>query len=454
MAGRGRAILRQEGAHGLMKAQRRRTKSSRKEEEARSRLSKTGSHSHPEIPPYVSNLEDRRLRLYVPSPLSFVLRAHLGQFCPEVHDAYRWVVSSVIYLTLAVRSGDQHGFVRLHWETLGSVIGRHMVTKVMGDLLAWRVLERSPGYHVGKRSLGYRLHSSIGTAKVRLDWIKDPKLAARVWRNLEKQEVALSNLDQAYQLVNGSVKRVRINGLKARWATYKAHGARSAACVARRISIDALENGNCYFLVEPRSKRAYHNVCNLAADLRRFLTIDKEPLGQVDIANSQPFFLWLQFAPEGSVDRGELALMLTSLLKGSFYEEFNIKGKPREEFKKEFFRDVLYGKGHYTTATTELFRQRYPSFDQAIRASKRGDHTQLPIAMQRLEAKVIFTAVERFHIRTKGQVPILTIHDSLVTTIRHLELAKQVLLEVFQEMHGIQPLLRVKSFADDRRRSA
>jgi hypothetical protein len=177
-------------------------------------------------------------------------------------------------------------------------------------------------------------------------------------------------------------------------------------------------------------------------------------MGQVDIANSQPLFFCLEFAKQPSMVKEEAAGMIASLLAGTFYEELNTEGKLRETFKTEFFRDVLFGTGKYASAALELFKTRYPTFHTLLMESKRKGHEQLPIAMQRAEARVIFKAVERFAKCTGGRVPIMTIHDSLVTTTSYLEVARDVLLEVFQELHGVQPMLRIKPFADERRRTA
>lgn len=454
MVGRGNEISPNRRARGVNQTKGRDSMQKRGEDEGKHQHQPGNSHPHPQSPPYVSNFVQGRLRLYVPSPLRFVLHARVGQFSPQVHDLYRWVVSSVIYRTHVVRAADERGYVPLHWETLGSIIGRHKLTKVLDDLVAWGVLDRSNSYQVGKRSVGYRLNHSFASTKVRLEWAKNHKLAAKVGRNTGKLEGVRNKLEPAYQLVYESSKRVRINGAKARHEAYKVHGSGTAACVARRIAIDALENGNYYFLVEPRSKRAYHNVCNLASDLRRYLTIDDQTLGQVDIASSQPLLLWLQLAENPYVDPAEIELMKTSLVRGTFYENIKVHGMPREQLKKLFFRDVAYSKRTYSTPVNEMFKSKFPTFYQAITVLRRGDHTRLPIAMQEAEACIIFKAVARFAKVTGGQVPILTIHDSLVTTTGYLELAKHVLLEVFQEMHGIQPLLRVKLFADDRRKSA
>lgn len=410
---------------------------------------------HPPPPlPYVSNSNLRRFRLYVPLSLGVRLHKHLGGFSPSVHDPYRWVVSTVIYQTVALHAADRDGYVRLHWETVGSIVGRHKAAKVLHDLLAWRVLERSSGYQKGERSYGYRLHSTLVMDKVRLEWVQEPKLAARIEQNTRRHNEACCELGPSYQVVMESVRKVRIDGAKARRASYKAYRAGSDALVARRIAIDALERGAHYFIVEPRSRRAYHNVCNLASDLRRFLTVDQEPMGQVDIANSQPLFFWLEFIKHPSMAKEEAAGMVASLLAGIFYEEMNITGKPRETFKKEFFRDVLFGTGKYTSEAMELFKVRYPTFHKLLMESKREGHEQLPIAMQRAEARVVFKAVELFAKRTGGTIPVMTIHDSLVTTIRYLELAREVLHEVFQELHGIRPMLRIKPFVDERRKSA
>ncbi len=199
-----------------------------------------------------------------------------------------------------------------------------------------------------------------------------------------------------------------------------------------------------FFTIDGKAGRAHHNLSNLAADLRPFVTVNGHPLVQVDISNSQPLFLHLTISTDKAIDQKEVEQMRELVSAGQFYDALKPEGKEREQFKKEIFRDVLYGAGTYTNDNTDLFQSRFPSYAEAIARLKVPDFTKVAVRMQATEAKVIFKAVEQFAARTDHNAPILTIHDSVVTTPDFVEQAQRALHEVFQEDYGFVPHTKIK----------
>ena len=90
------------------------------------------------------------------------------------------------------------------------------------------------------------------------------------------------------------------------------------------------------------------------------------------------------------------------------------------------------------------FQARLPILWQEISRCKRvsfSGNCGLPIEMQRVEANMVKEAV----LLLPASVPVITIHDSIVTTLEHVPLVTQAIKQAFPESKtGITPALSEK----------
>jgi hypothetical protein len=113
----------------------------------------------------------------------------------------------------------------------------------------------------------------------------------------------------------------------------------------------------------------------------------------------------------------------------------------RPQFKQVFFTDVFFGRNLVKTPLTELFQREFPSVAQFIRQQKQADYRTLAQNMQRAESRFVIEIVCRRLMEHHPEIPVITIHDSIMTTQRHAATVKRIMGEEFQRM-GIRATVR------------
>lgn len=399
--------------------------------------------------PYEGTYASPTNRLYTSPGLEKLLYQRVRPQNRRLLDNYRWLVSTIVFVGVMNKQHGtvKDGYVPLNYQVLRSILCKKRLTGLIQDLIAWKVIERSASYRKGFYSMGYRLNLEFQFGRFRVRSIGDRLLNEKITAHREQVRNGILG-KPGYEAVYRSVQALTIDHKKARRLVLKQFRSEKVLdgrrYTSRIVSIESIALRNLFHAIDPKTGRYYHSYACLAKELRPMVRLDGSPLCEVDITNSQPLLLHLLLKEKGMVKTNEAEHMERLVLSGSFYEEFNTAGLDRDVFKKEFFRDVLFGKGLYTNDTTALFKKKFPSYAGAIRKLKKGDHTRVAIAMQTMEAQIIFAAVERFLERHGPHSPIITIHDSLSTTQPYCQTAKDILSEVFMDRFGVRPTLKVK----------
>jgi len=113
----------------------------------------------------------------------------------------------------------------------------------------------------------------------------------------------------------------------------------------------------------------------------------------------------------------------------------------RPQFKQMFFTDVFFGRNIVQTPVTALFQREFPTVVQFIRQQKQPDYRTLAQNMQRAESKFVIDIVCRRLMEHHPEIPVITIHDSIMTTKEHAAMVKRIMAEEFQRM-GIKATVR------------
>lgn len=128
----------------------------------------------------------------------------------------------------------------------------------------------------------------------------------------------------------------------------------------------------------------------------------------------------------------------------------------RKKFKPLFFQQVIYGDNRVAYARDTdialLFKAMYPSVWRFITEWKlwRGgtedqdeSFKRLAIRMQQRESRFVIGRVCTRLTEHHPEIPLLTIHDSILTTPDHVETVFRVMTEEFARL-GVRPKLRVE----------
>ena len=132
--------------------------------------------------------------------------------------------------------------------------------------------------------------------------------------------------------------------------------------------------------------------------------------------------------------------------KGELYDFLGNKSSlTRKEFKQSLFRDVFFGQNYLKNELTVEFERLFPSVMAFIRKIKKGKYARLAWIMQKEESKLIIDGVCGRLMREHPEMPVLTIHDSILTIPRWVEIAKTVIMEEFAGV-GLKPTIRTEQY--------
>ncbi|BAV06172.1 hypothetical protein SAMN05421788_106235 [Filimonas lacunae] len=270
----------------------------------------------------------------------------------------------------------------------------------------------------------------------------------------------------------------------------------------RELALETLNKGMFYMSVDSTAGRFHSNLTNLKSELRNYITYDGQQLCSVDVKNSQPFISMLLFNPDFYSENGtgltlkklrpeifkSLSSVIPSILSiisslsfimlvksdetqcGSDLERFCTlvdKGRLYQYISTQYFEEtgILYtpdtpdGKrmlksAVFTTLFSDnrfigqkeadmkrCFRDLFPTVYKIYSLIKRHDNGFLAIILQSIEAEVVINRVARTFAKENKEVPIYTIHDSIVTLSEYKERVKDLMKVEFENAIGFRPNL-------------
>lgn len=159
------------------------------------------------------------------------------------------------------------------------------------------------------------------------------------------------------------------------------------------------------------------------------------------------------------IPQPELQAYRGAALDGSLYElfmqQYALKhGKTiTRKLAKQFFLKILFSspnwKDPHDTAGKLLFSQMFPAIFEVIERSKSIYKNHLSCLLQSMEADIILHRVVPRIAREKPNLPLFTIHDSIVTTEGNQEYVKTVLLEESLEAIGFYPVTSIEFWREE-----
>ena len=133
--------------------------------------------------------------------------------------------------------------------------------------------------------------------------------------------------------------------------------------------------------------------------------------------------------------------------RGEFYEFMQslggIEGIDRSRLKRKCFTEIFYARNSIVTPLTVAFARNFPAVMRVIRNAKRTDHTLLAKSMQRDESDIIIAGACGRLMKEAPHIPVLTIHDSLMTSKDHVNYVASVMRQEFEHV-GLHPTLNIE----------
>lgn len=386
----------------------------------------------------------------------------------------------------------------------------HEYRKYIDYLIDNNILECDYHYIKGEKSLGYRFVEEFRTPVATVDLHKTSlQKKARVvskynfqmqdkydylykWFNPDLQidfSGSLDYLRQQYAVDNTDVK--------VKNPTRKFNSS--------FVSLHRLVNQDYYFSIDSTAGRCHTNLTSIKSELRNFITYDGQQLVSIDIKNAQPCFSGLLLNPEfyracskrtknnellslfgdkiaskSEVEAKILQSILSSLSShmledlnqnidnqlfnkyleiiqdGTFYEFIAVKGNlPLDDRKKlkavvftALFTDNRFI-GQKDAESKRLFKEMFPAVYDVFALIKKHDSTLLSKFLQRIEAKIILDHVAKRISIEKPELPLFTIHDSLVVPRGYELYASEILKQEMFIKTGMNPSVKHEFWSPD-----
>ena len=132
--------------------------------------------------------------------------------------------------------------------------------------------------------------------------------------------------------------------------------------------------------------------------------------------------------------------------QGRLYEQLMETAEiPVRSWAKEAMFEILYGRNTLRTPAKSCFTDMFPKVAEVVRVHKRKDHRFLARLLQNVESDFVINTVCRRLMMEHPEIPVFTIHDSILTTPEHVEYVTGVFQDEFWEL-GIAPRLQVTNY--------
>jgi hypothetical protein len=205
-------------------------------------------------------------------------------------------------------------------------------------------------------------------------------------------------------------------------------------------SIMNIKENNIYFVFDEWG-RCHTNFTVLKKEIRKnYLTIDDEPVDEIDIKNSQPFFLSKILMREMDLTDPEVKMFVDLVDKGLFYDYFISKFpkffasvNPQEnriQSKKMIYK-VLFGFNGVKSEQGRMFRELFPKiFTYIIKIKKeKNDYKYFSHTLMRMESDFLFgKVVTDIYKQIKG-IKLFTVHDSITYPSKYKERVEKIFYE-------------------------
>lgn len=379
--------------------------------------------------------------IFVWSPIGFDPSEWIPPRLHQHGDCARYLLHRVHYGNVFGQR-NRRGFVPLMATELRKFFPTRSSYKSIRDaLLDSGAIACDDHFIKGEKAMGYSLGPRLEVVRQHRFLVTDEALA---WKIRDSRQSWIKAPDDVHKHLLGNLRRLEIDYDAAlQWLLqdddFKPEHETAAQLIRdRQWHFHVCDYG-----------RVHTNVTNLRSSLRRFLTIDGQHLVNLDVRNSQPLLFGLilmnRYGPRHAMP-DDARRYIDLCQEGRFYDHLmalgGIPAAKRSVFKRKFFANVFFCGTRYETDAAKLFGQLFPSVYKIVLEQKTPDYAALSKNLQRVESDLIIGKVASRLMRESPTMPIVTIHDSIMTTPVHAEMARQIMLQEFNRA-GLCPSISV-----------
>lgn len=291
----------------------------------------------------------------------------------------------------------------------------------MNYLLELGIIEVIKKHQKGVNARIYKLSDSIINGEINRYRNYDSVLLKRYKNAVEKIE----HDDIESNLINPDVKIKLIEDLFSVSILFD----EATSILDTLIEDKSVYNRNMYSVETIKEKHIFYHFDNfgrvhtnftiLKTALRKgCLLIDGKKTCEIDIKNSQPFFLCklIENTSTISVDWAEYVLYKSLVTQGTLYEYIMDKSGLKRNESKNLIYKVFFGRNSMNCKSDKIFQKLFPSIYDFIKKYKKegSDYKILAHRLQNLESDLIFNNIVKEIMYIYPEIKLITIHDSLI----------------------------------------
>lgn len=261
----------------------------------------------------------------------------------------------------------------------------------------------------------------------------------------------------------------------------------------RYITLLKIHRGEFNHTIDATAGRMHTVLTQLKGELRQFIKYNGQTLIAIDITNSQPYLSTVLFNFEkfeknkilqtikiynynhnSQHNSNKLPYYLSKKVKeasesenvnqyielvksGLLYEEFgkilfekgliNDDSSLRKQAKKIIFSSIFSPNtsiGH--NKAIQIFKDYFPDVYEIYSNIKFKEHRTLACTLQNFEANLILHTACQIIANEKPEIPLFTLHDSIITTEGNEEYVYNTLFEVLLNAIGVPPTLKYEKW--------
>lgn len=383
-----------------------------------------------------------------------LLKEQVKTFCQDIKVKkdftwhYLYLISYIYVRPYVDRRYITTDFIPVNSSVLRNLVSQQEADNIIKNLLYWGIIVSDGKYTKGWKSRGFKITDRTD-GQWKLEEVLDKRLASKI---VEKMSTNFQNRINGYSIVNYWFNEVDLDYKSAKkWADnhLRTEETKFEAAVT---SLALLKNKETRFVtIDDTSNRLHNNLTSLHRPLRKFISIDGEALSECDIRNSQPVFLAMVMKSRGVKD---IQHYIDVVCSGNFYEymaevmgvETDLEDEDlRKSFKQKIFSGVLFDRNRKDLSKYEIaFQKSFPTVFKEIREMKKDDYRSVAISLQKMESKFIFTCVDEIDRQIgRGKAPLLTIHDSILSTDKYKFEVGRIMTEQFNKHFSINPKVKI-----------
>lgn len=285
-------------------------------------------------------------------------------------------------------------------------------------------------YSVGRHSKMYAITKDVVKEMSKIN-TKNLKLSKHEYKKISIREVGTNPVSK--QIVS-SLFKVNIEKEESELWIEKSNLDYRKSILNKTI-VEKIVNKDIYY-IKDKYGRLHTNYTNLKKDIRNsFLTINGNRLREVDIKNSQPFFLYVLMKNNGYTEFDNFD---KDVLSGKVYEElikFSGEDISRNKVKKKVY-GVIFGRNG-NTKWNKIFQEKYPNVYNYIVYFKKINHGYKSLAhqLQKIESDFMFENLIPKLLNKLPDLDFITIHDSIMFEEQYYDIIEPIFNKTLMELY-------------------